>query len=104
MESNQYTDGPKQTFLALMNGCSLIDDKFDDKIQLCLGIENAGNDTYRGGFGSGLFEKQLYDTERWMLNGIGSHRYKFTSQGSLAVYTRLSAYTDWIENTIKKMK
>jgi secreted trypsin-like serine protease len=103
MWSVRNTDELRQTILTGMNECSRVHPKYDFKKQLCAGREDSKRDLCQGDSGSGLFEKQTYDTDRWILTGIVSYGCEYAEQGYPGVYTRVSAYYDWIQNTIEQM-
>jgi len=98
------TDELRQTILTVMDDCSRIYKNYDSQKQICVGREDSKRDLCQGDHGSGLFQKQKYDVDRWIQTGIGSYGCEHASQGYPGVYTRVSAYYDWIQNTIEKMK
>jgi trypsin len=98
------TDELRQTILTEMDECSDVYTNYNFKKQVCAGWKNARRNLCQGDPGSGLFEKQKYDTYRWILIGIVSYGCEHASKGYPGVYIRVSAYNDWIQNTIKQMK
>jgi secreted trypsin-like serine protease len=101
--SVRITNELRQTILTAMDDCSGVDPKYDFKKQLCVGRKDSNCDLCQGDSGSGLFEKQKHDTDRWILTGIVSCGCENASQCYPGVYTRVSAYYDWIQNTIEQM-
>lgn len=101
--SVQNTDELRQTILTVMNECSQVYEKYDLKKQLCVGRENSKRDLCQGENGSGLFEKQKHDTDRWILTGIVNYGCEHAPQGYPGVYTRISAYYTWIQEKIVQM-
>lgn len=103
--SVQNTDELRQTILTVADECSPVyEEKYDFKKQLCIGRKNSKRDLCQGDDGSGLFEKQKYDTDRWILTGIVNYGCEYAPQGYPGVYTRVSAYYDWIQNMMEQMK
>ena len=102
--SISVTDELRQTMLTGMNGCSRVYQKYDSQKQLCVGREDSNRDSCQGDRGSGLFEKQRYDVDRWILIGIANYGCEHASQGYPSVYTRVSAHYDWIQKMIEEMK
>jgi len=98
------TNELRQTILTIMDECSRVHPKYDFKKQICAGREDSIPDLCQGDRGSGLFQKQKYDIDRWILTGIVSYRCDSASDNHLGVHTRVSAYYGWIQNTIEKMK
>lgn len=74
---------------------------FDPTIMLCAGWPQGGHDACQGDSGGPLVQKQpLTDTS--VLVGIVSFGKGCARQDSPGVYTRVSAYIDWIENRINQ--
>lgn len=98
------TDELQQTMLTSMNRCSRVYQKYDSQKQLCVGQEDSEGDSCQVYRGNGLFEKQKFDVDRWILIGIANYGCQHTAQGYPSVYTRVSAYRDWIQKTIEEIK
>lgn len=74
---------------------------FDPTIMLCAGWPRGGRDACQGDSGGPLVQKQpLTDTS--VLVGIVSFGKGCARQDSPGVYTRVSAYIDWITNRINQ--
>lgn len=74
---------------------------FDPTIMLCAGWPDGGRDACQGDSGGPLVQKQpLTDTS--VLVGIVSFGKGCARQNSPGVYTRVSAYIDWITNRINQ--
>ena len=67
---------------------------------MCAGGE-IGKDSCGGDSGGGLFSKR--DDGRWEVVGIVSFGSERCGDGTPGVYTRVSQYLQWIEQTMKKM-
>ena len=93
----------RQTILTVMDECPRVYKKYDFQKQICAGTENSKRDLCQGDNGGGLFEKLMYDKERWILIGIVSYGCELAPQGYPGLYVRVSAYYDWIQNTIEQM-
>ncbi len=99
----QNTNELRQTILTVMDECSLVYPNYDVKKQICAGREASERDLCQGYLGGGLFEKQTYDIDRWILTGIVNYGCEYASQGYPGVYTSIVAYYDWIQNAIEQM-
>ena len=74
---------------------------FDPTIMLCAGWPHGGRDACQGDSGGPLVQRQpLTDTS--VLVGIVSFGKGCARQDSPGVYTRVSAYIDWITNRINR--
>ena len=71
-----------------------------DASQVCAGAEE-GKDSCSGDSGGGLFIQDTRDT--WHLLGIVSYGARDCGNSKPGVYTRVSNYTDWIQNTKNAM-
>ncbi len=107
MQNNTWsvltTDELRQTILTGMDECSNVYPHYDFKKQVCAGSAKSRRNLCQGDLGSGLFEKIKYDVDRWILIGIVSYGCEYAPQGYPGVYVRVSAYYDWIQNTIEQM-
>ncbi|CAF0934325.1 unnamed protein product [Adineta steineri] len=99
------TDELRQTVLTVMNECSDVykNKKYNLKKEICAGTKYSKRDLCQGDDGSGLFEKQNHDIDRWILVGIMNYGCDCAQQGYPGVYIRISAYYDWIQNTIHQI-
>ncbi|CAF1025387.1 unnamed protein product [Rotaria sordida] len=97
------TNELRQAMLTLVDECSYFYGKYDFNKQICAGTKDSKRDLCQGDIGGGLFEKQKYDVDRWILTGIVSYGCDFAPQGYPGVYVRISAYYDWIQHTIQRM-
>jgi trypsin len=97
------TDELRQTILTGNDQCSLVYSKYNAKKQLCAGTEHSWRDLCQGDIGSGLFQKQTYDVDRWSLVGMTSYGCEHASEGYPGVYVRISAYYEWIAKAIEQM-
>jgi secreted trypsin-like serine protease len=97
------TNELRQTILTITDECSDVYKKYNFQKQICAGTEDSRRDLCQGDNGSGLFEKQKYDVDRWILIGIVSYGCEYAPKGYPGVYIRISAYYDWIQNTIEQM-
>ena len=102
--SISVADELRQTILTRTNRCSRVYQKYDSQKQLCVGQKDSKGGLCQIHRGHGLFEKQKYDVDRWILIGIANYGCQHTAQGYPNVYTRISAYYDWIQKTIEEMK
>ena len=78
--------------------------RVNSSTQICAGGE-LGKDSCNGDNGGGLFwrEGDLEESDSaWYLLGILSYGSKSCGVGRASVYTRVSAFLDWIETNIKK--
>ena len=80
--------------------------RIDPATQICAGGE-LGKDSCNGDSGGGLFwrEGDLEDpdsSQPWHLIGIVSFGSRSCGVGRPAVYTRVSAFLDWIETNMRK--
>ena len=87
-----------------MNACR---EKYDvDETHLCAGGE-LGKDSCSGDSGGGLFSNlnDPFDGKetRWEVVGIVSFGTNLCGNGTPGVYTRVSQYLQWIEDTMNKM-
>ena len=77
-----------------------------DNTQLCAGGE-LGKDSCNGDSGGGLFSDLLDGTDgkprQWQVVGIVSFGSSRCGDGKPGVYTRVSQYTQWIEQTMNNM-
>merc|ERR1712066_59767 len=80
-------------------------ERVDPKTQICAGGE-LGKDSCNGDSGGGLFWRRDLENkdEPWYLIGIVSFGSKKCGIGSPAVYTRVSAYRDWIQEKMNTYK
>ena len=73
---------------------------------MCAGGEK-GKDSCKGDSGGGLFSDLINGTDgkerKWQLVGIVSFGSKTCGDGKPGVYTRVSQYLPWIEQTMSKM-
>ncbi|CAF0774444.1 unnamed protein product [Adineta ricciae] len=97
------TDELRQTVLNIKDECSTVYPTYSTSKQLCVGTEHSRRDLCQGDIGSGLFDKQKYDVDRWILVGIVSYGCEFAHEGYPGAYVRISAYYDWIRKTVEKM-
>ncbi|CAF2360569.1 unnamed protein product [Rotaria sp. Silwood2] len=102
--SVSFSNELRQAILTVMEKCSYVYNNYDLDKQVCAGTRGSKRDLCQGDIGGGLFEKQKYDVDRWILTGIVSYGCEYAQQGYPGVYVRISAYYDWIQQTIKRMQ
>ena len=77
-----------------------------DGTHLCAGGER-GKDSCSGDSGGGLFsdmtEGTVEEERRWEVVGIVSYGTNKCGNGTPGVYTRVSQYLEWIEQTMRRM-
>ncbi|UJR25911.1 hypothetical protein I4U23_007259 [Adineta vaga] len=97
------TDELRQTILNVKDNCPNLYKTYNTKKQLCIGTEHSRRDLCQGDYGSGAFDKQKYDVNRWILMGLMSYGCEYAPEGYPGVYVLISAYYDWIQKTIEQM-
>jgi len=89
-----------------LNECNEVFNNLLDNTQLCAGGE-LGKDSCNGDSGGGLFSDLLDGTDgkprQWQVVGIVSFGSSRCGDGKPGVYTRVSQYTKWIEQTMNNM-
>ncbi|CAF0724304.1 unnamed protein product [Rotaria sp. Silwood1] len=98
-----FSNELRQATLTVMDECPSFYTKYDVNKQACAGTQGSKRDLCQGDVGSGLFEKEKYDVDRWILTGIVSYGCEYAPQGYPGVYVRIGAYYDWIQQTIQRM-
>ena len=77
-----------------------------DATHLCAGGER-GKDSCSADSGGGLFsdmtEGTVEEERRWEVVGIVSYGTNKCGNGTPGVYTRVSQYLEWIEQTMRRM-
>ena len=66
---------------------------------ICAGLREGGKDSCQGDSGGPLMV--FGPNNRWILAGIVSWGIKCGSPGYPGVYTKVSAYLDWIHDSIR---
>ncbi len=91
----------QQTFLPVLpiieNRCFQQEVDFPDQ-QFCAGYENGFSDTCQADSGSPLM---FFNDQHWEIVGIVSYGIGCAQKMLPGVYTRVSAYLDWIEDRIR---
>jgi secreted trypsin-like serine protease len=86
-----------------MNECSRIYPKFNIRKQICAGSMNSTDYSCQGDDGGGLFTEQNFGQKRWITAGIISHGIGCAINKHPHIYTRVSAYYDWIQSALVNM-
>ncbi|CAF1029212.1 unnamed protein product [Adineta ricciae] len=77
---------------------SCFNSTYDNRYQLCAGAPSDKTGTCNGNFGEPIF---VYRNKYWEQVGMLSKTQSCTVIGHSGVYTRLSAYTKWIQHLLK---
>ena len=83
--------------------CQKVFDYVITENQVCAGYKRGGIDACAGDSGGPLLcSKTVNGTDRFVLYGVTSYGEGCGRKGKYGIYTKVSSYLDWIEETIRK--
>uniref|UniRef100_A0A336MDC0 CSON014457 protein n=1 Tax=Culicoides sonorensis TaxID=179676 RepID=A0A336MDC0_CULSO len=94
-ENGPHPDGLKQVKFPILPTCK----NNNNGKAICAGELAGGRDACQGDSGGPLLCNSLSDSSEWYLAGVVSHGEGCAREGRAGIYTRISLYLDWLDQT-----